>query len=252
MDGAQNLRLDNLNLGAWLVSKLVSTILFGVLTVQCAFYWNRYQRDQWGLKSLVVTAWILDFANELSMSFWTYLAIIRHFGDLTFMMEESEWPITTMCIFVSTLALMAQFFYTRRAYLLNKSLWPLCLLSLSLSVLSFISGIALGIEVVAIPNYRNSRYAWMREVWLISEAATDVLVSCIVVYALTTRRVAASGTVKRGLRRLILYTISDGLLTTVVAVALLILFFLLPNTWTHNGLTFGMGPSNLVTMPIKR
>ena len=71
----------DLDLGAWLVSKIFSSVLFGVLTVQvrvsfydvlvsfliaehvvqCAFYWDRYKHDQWGFKALVSSFIISDY-----------------------------------------------------------------------------------------------------------------------------------------------------------------------------------------------
>ncbi|KAF8312700.1 hypothetical protein DL93DRAFT_2206082 [Clavulina sp. PMI_390] len=187
---------------------------------QCAFYWDRHKQDKWGFKSLVSTAWILDFANELLMSFWTYLAIYVAFlyTPTNLLNDDRESRLcVSLCSAVrlesstiSAYLTKIQFpsFYIRRAYL------------------------PLGVGIPTIPGFRHSKYAvlpnlspfqWLRQFWLISEAATDILVSSTVVYALTAGKVAASRNTKRGLKKLILYTISDGILTTVVAVAVLIL-----------------------------
>ncbi|KAF8312699.1 hypothetical protein DL93DRAFT_2098171 [Clavulina sp. PMI_390] len=202
MADAQNVTMNkDLDLGAWLVSKIFSSVLFGVLTVQCAFYWDKYKHDRWGFKALVVTAWTLDFANEILTTCWTYLSI-------------GYWDVNgskTMCMFVSALALITQ---------------------LEQSIMAVVSGV-IG-SLPAFIHFRDSfwdrnvgvysgGYGWLREFWFISEAATDMFVSFTVVYALTVGRFAAS---------------RNGLLTSIVAVAILILFLLLLNTWTHNGLTF--------------
>ncbi|KAF8310860.1 hypothetical protein DL93DRAFT_1564683 [Clavulina sp. PMI_390] len=78
-------------------------------------------------------------------------------------------------------------------------------------------------------------FEWLKKLWILSEAATDLLVALIVVYSLKVKRKAAHFR-KDVLQRLIVYTISNGLLTSTLAITSFALFQFLPQDGLYPGI----------------
>ncbi|KAF8321567.1 hypothetical protein DL93DRAFT_2163180 [Clavulina sp. PMI_390] len=182
-------------IGAWLVCEIVSTVLFGILTIQCILYLSQFKRDNWGFKALVLTVWVLDFGTVAFGAAWTYLAIwIKNYGLY---------------------------------------LWLL------LATLSFVCGVVFAVRVrILLQEGGLATWAWLNYLWFFSAATTDLLVAFIVVFSLGGSNYSYSRDTKRGLRKLIFYTISNGILTSVFAVAGVALSFAAPHSWIQPGLGF--------------
>ncbi|KAF8321575.1 hypothetical protein DL93DRAFT_2072316, partial [Clavulina sp. PMI_390] len=53
--------------------------MFGILTVQCFFYFDHFPKDKWSFKALVSFSWFLELLNQLFTVWWTYEFQIRLF-----------------------------------------------------------------------------------------------------------------------------------------------------------------------------
>ncbi|KAF8321584.1 hypothetical protein DL93DRAFT_2163194 [Clavulina sp. PMI_390] len=147
-------------------------------SLQCMVYLTQFKRDKWGIRGLVLTIWILDLSMVTFASVWTYLAILRNFGNGLGMLSSAKWSISPGCVDI-----------------------------------------------------------WINYLWFTSAAATDLLVAFIVVLSLGATRYSYSPDAQRGLRKLIIYTISNGILTSIVAMAGVVLTFVGPPSWIQPGLT---------------
>ncbi|KAF8321585.1 hypothetical protein DL93DRAFT_1432273 [Clavulina sp. PMI_390] len=230
---------QDLYIGAWLIGVIVSTILFGILTIQCMFYLNRFKRDRWFFKALVLIVWSLDLIIISLGALWTYLAILRNFGDDSGVFRSAQWTIAPACVDISLNGFLVQLFFARRGYLLNRSLWMISLSAVILATLSFVSGITFTVIMrIVVQDHGSAVYAWLNYLWFTSAAATDLLVALIVVFSLGANSHSYSFHAKRGLRKLMIYTISNGILTSVVAVAGVVLAFVVPPSWIQPALSF--------------
>ncbi|KAF8321573.1 hypothetical protein DL93DRAFT_1427276 [Clavulina sp. PMI_390] len=229
------------SIGVWLVCEIVSSVLFGVLTVQCSFYFSRFPNDKWGYKALVSLSWLLEFFNEIFTLWWTYELQIHDFG-LVALKPKFEWMPGLLCAITSVNAVLAQLFFARRGYLLSHSVWPLSLFSVALAVLGFVAGIMVSVELITgsvsgdLPEDK-----WIKSLWTLSEAIADILVASIVVYSLSARRKAAYTSIRKGVGRLMVYTISNGLLTSILALVEFGLFPFLPQSGAHPGFGLVLG-----------
>ncbi|KAF8321568.1 hypothetical protein DL93DRAFT_2093579 [Clavulina sp. PMI_390] len=239
----------NLWMGAWLVCQIVAAVLFGILTVQCMFYFDRFKQDKRGFKVLVslpvhlsrecrspqygkhfpynrpdkshietsdsATTFpdslprTLDFLIQIFSLCWITIVVSRHYGDMGYM-GRSPWAIAPVCIVV----------FRDRYGRFNLSYdW-----NLIQSFRSFFYSTPLNTDRsrVTIPH-EGVLNTWLKDFWFTAEAATDILVALIVVYSLRAGKFANSYNGKQGLRRLVVYTISNGLVTSVVAVVILVL-----------------------------
>ncbi|KAJ6583449.1 hypothetical protein DFH09DRAFT_272688 [Mycena vulgaris] len=46
--------------GAYLIGAIAAAILYGIIVLQLFFYFDRYPKDKFGIKALVVTLFLLD------------------------------------------------------------------------------------------------------------------------------------------------------------------------------------------------
>ncbi|KAF8321542.1 hypothetical protein DL93DRAFT_2163159 [Clavulina sp. PMI_390] len=228
----------DLYLGTWLVAEIVATVLFGILT--CLVYWSRFKRDKWGFKALVLIVWVLDFGMIAFAALWTYRTVLGHFAkDDVRSLRRSQLGIGLACMDISINGLILQLFYARRGYLLNRSIWATSLFAVVLATVSFISGMVFSVQVMIIPDQGGLiTYAWLKDFWYISEAATDLVVALAVIFSLRKSSSPYPHETKQGLQKLMAYTLSNGMLTSFVAVATVVLSFAVPCSWIQSGLSF--------------
>ncbi|KAF8311103.1 hypothetical protein DL93DRAFT_2083825 [Clavulina sp. PMI_390] len=225
--------------GAWLGCEIVSAVLFGILTVQCSVYFDWYQQDKRWLKGLVSILWLIEFLTQIIAGWTTYVVTIQ-FSSPSYAFD-ALWGNVVMGVLGVSNAVVVQLFYARRGYLLNKSLWPLSLISVVIALISFGLGLATSIELVTMPQTQQAFvHRWSKDLWFCAEASTDLIVAIIVVYSL---RASAReyGHSSSGLRGLILYTIGSGILMTIITIIIIILFNVLPNSWTYNAVSLVAG-----------
>ncbi|KAF8311102.1 hypothetical protein DL93DRAFT_1520258 [Clavulina sp. PMI_390] len=70
-------------------------------------------------------------------------------------------------------AALVQLFYARRGYLLNRSLWPLSLISVILALTSLGMGLGLTIELVTIPTLSHTVSTGRLDLGLLCEFTSD-------------------------------------------------------------------------------
>ncbi|KAF8321588.1 hypothetical protein DL93DRAFT_1433358 [Clavulina sp. PMI_390] len=221
--------------GVWLVCEILSSILFGILTVQCFFYFDRFRRDKWVLKSLVVLSWALELSNQVVAAWWSYEVQVRNFIERA-VVTNCVWAPGAMCAITSINAAILQLYFARRGYLLNASLWPLSLIAVALALLAFISGLIVSGNMMSmLGDFPEVR--WLNKLWVLTEAVTDLLVAGIVVYSLSGRRKVAYTSNRSGVERLMIYTISNGLLTSFLALLVFVLVEFLPHLGAYPGVT---------------
>ncbi|KAF8321587.1 hypothetical protein DL93DRAFT_1432872 [Clavulina sp. PMI_390] len=226
---------DFVSIGVWLVCEILSSILFGILTVQCFFYFDRFRRDKWGLKALVVLSWVLELSNQFFTVWWSYEVQVRGFIKKA-MVTDFMWTPGAICAVTSINAVLVQMFFARRGYLLNPSMWPLSLIAVVLSLVACISGLIVSVKMMTVlEDFPEGK--WLKKLWVISEAITDVLVAGIVVYSLSGRRKVAYTGNRGGVERLMIYTITNGLLTSFLALLVFFLVGFLPHLGAYPGAT---------------
>ncbi|KAF8310861.1 hypothetical protein DL93DRAFT_2084045 [Clavulina sp. PMI_390] len=176
--------------------------------------------------------------NQTFTLWWTYQVQIRNFGQPVAKIKFG-WTLGAICSIISVNGFLVQLFFARRGFLLNPSNWPLSLLSVALATSAFMAGMITSVKMMLVSGDFQG-YEWLKVLWILSEAATDLLVAFIVVYSLSARRKAAYFGTKGGLQRLMLYTISNGLLTSILAITSFVLFQFVPQYGLYPGVNLGL------------
>ncbi|KAF8321586.1 hypothetical protein DL93DRAFT_1432589 [Clavulina sp. PMI_390] len=224
---------DVISIGVWLVCEILASIFFGILTVQCSFYFTNFPHDKWSLKGLVSLSWFLELFNQIFTLWWTYEIQIQNFGRIALTVDLG-WTVGVLCAFMTFNSVVVQLFFARRGYLLNPSIWPFSLISVVLVALALTMGMIISIKMIVMSgDFSNHR--WLKDLWALSEAAADAMVMLTVVYSLGARREIAHTNIRRGIKRLIVYTVSNGFLTSALAFMVFALFKFLPQVGAYAG-----------------
>ncbi|KAK7438049.1 hypothetical protein VKT23_018216 [Stygiomarasmius scandens] len=91
--------------------------LMGSLLVQVYHYYTSFPKDKSGIKAIVYTLLILEFAQTIIMSYFAYTIFGSGYGNLAvFDKSALEWfPI---CVLGALIAGIVQLFYAHRLYVL--------------------------------------------------------------------------------------------------------------------------------------
>ncbi|KAF8311100.1 hypothetical protein DL93DRAFT_1519937 [Clavulina sp. PMI_390] len=237
-----------LYIGVWLACEIVSTVLFGILTVQSTIYFHQYKNDKQWLKALVCVVWVFELLNQIISVCATYQVLIQNFGPV--FVFSSEWASVAMGLLGVSNAVLVQLFYARRAYLLNKSRWSLSLTCVIAALISFGLGFGTTIELVTMPQTQKALdhkvnhligwlffanqliigplpillHQWLKEFWYIGEITTDLTIALVVAHALrVSAREYGYSSSEKGFRGLVLYTVANGFLTSIIMIMAIVL-----------------------------
>ncbi|KZT59230.1 hypothetical protein CALCODRAFT_431229 [Calocera cornea HHB12733] len=222
--------------GAVLIGVFLAIFLYGLLTLQVYVYHEMFPRDVWWLKLVVLSVWILDTLHTIFISHMIYTNLITNFGDYSAIMHNT-WSFNVNVLITTIVAAISQVFFIHRCWRCECSL--LCALRcvwegadavlggvVDKSVLNTVlSGIIL--LFAAFLDYK-----WAVDTWLGSAAVTDILVSCALVRSLLMKRNEVQRT-RNLIERLIRWTVTTGLITSVWALLDLAVFTASETTLVH-------------------
>ncbi|KAF8130920.1 hypothetical protein K438DRAFT_1999175 [Mycena galopus ATCC 62051] len=139
--------LDN-SLGAWLIGLIVSSVLFGVTSLQVYLYFTKHcARDPVFLKTYVALLLALDACNLALTAHGFYFLTVTNFGDYV-VLGAAPWSILVQIVVGVLLTAMVQLFYAFRIYVLsNKSVvLPAIIGVLAFANLEFVASLAMGVS----------------------------------------------------------------------------------------------------------
>ncbi|OCH86415.1 hypothetical protein OBBRIDRAFT_241457 [Obba rivulosa] len=243
-------------LGAAFLGHFVTSVLFGITSVQTWIYFGRHCKDPLSLRSLVFILWILDAVHVGLITCGMYHYLITHFGNV-FVAIKPYWSIMVMIMVtnISNIIVRGIFAFRlwKRACHLNlhpqrsqqstvsggSVLVPIIIGFLSL----YIAGDAFyfAIRGLSIPSYFTiHQFSWSLYAGFSGEVAAD---SIITIYQCLILRRCRTGirSTDSVIRVLITYSINTCLLTSICAVLCLVTFALLPNLFVYFAFYFVLG-----------
>ncbi|TEB19312.1 hypothetical protein FA13DRAFT_381324 [Coprinellus micaceus] len=223
--------LDN-TFGALQIGVLIAVYLFGIVTLQCNIYASRFPDDRKIFKCLVVVVWLLELAHTISITYETYTATITYFGHPELYTQFAGFGVAMLT--GGMLTMLVQSFFAWRLWTILFHPWRyIGLAAAILAVLRFAVSIFAGVEAIRTTSITTfaHRYRAMLASLLSVGAAIDVLIAVAMLSFLFTRKKKALDRVARLLDRLVGYTVRTGFVTSVAAVAIVILFLVSTNTF---------------------
>ncbi|KAJ3008272.1 hypothetical protein NUW54_g3220 [Trametes sanguinea] len=239
MDSAK-LSLDN-TLGAMYLAAVIGGCMYGVTTLQTYTYFGRYSSDNMYLKSLIFFLWIIDtiHAALVTRSMYTYL--VTDFTDILAVVRPT-WTLFPATLVLTRVIHRSRSLHwpsidmraTQRTVSQNMALgrnWYLAL-AIALSVLTtFGASMALAILGAHLPSWFDlHKFAWLLILALSWSIAADVLIAAALCVLLIRKRTGfqRSDTI---LRRLVIYSVNTGVLSSMCALACVITYTTMPDNF---------------------
>ncbi|KAJ7502594.1 hypothetical protein B0H11DRAFT_1989263 [Mycena galericulata] len=214
--------------GPMLIGVLLSTALFGVMSVQMLFYFQTYKKDARWIRYFVLYLFLADAANLLFEIGIIYEPLIVRYGAPQSVIIS---PILLPADAVSIVAVSTpiQLFTAWRISVITGSIIIPLMISV-LAVVSFGGGVLVTI-FVSIRNQFSEFQSFSTAViiWLICSAVCDVLIAIALTYSLWTRKTGFSA-VDGQINRIIRLAVQTGSITAVAALADVILLLSFPQT----------------------
>ncbi|KAF9562505.1 hypothetical protein CPC08DRAFT_663152 [Agrocybe pediades] len=214
--------------GPMLLGVFINMILYGILLSQAYHYYQTFKRDAPWIKYLVLYLFIVETINTGCDIAMMYQPLINNFGKV----EATRYFPTLFAaepIVIVAVSTPIQIFFAWRIRLLTKSI-ILAAIVVSLSFISLAGGIWTTVLIIKVQEFaRKPELHWPALVWFISACAADVLITGVLVVALTKRKtgfVATDDVVSKIIRM----TVHTGMLTAFFAIADILFFMILPHT----------------------
>jgi len=220
--------------GAVLIGVFLAIFLYGLLTLQVFVYQELFPRDVWWLKCVVASVWILDTSHTIFICHMIYSTLITNFGDYD-AIAHNIWSFNINVLITTIVAAISQVFFIHRCWRFDKSIFNtvasaiiLCFAAVQFAFGSLCAHLTFSLSLYS----QFLDYKWAVDTWLGSAAATDILVSVALVRSLLMKRNEVQRT--RGLiERLIRWTVTTGLITSVWALLDLAVFTASQTTLIH-------------------
>ncbi|KAF9514782.1 hypothetical protein BS47DRAFT_842223 [Hydnum rufescens UP504] len=236
-------------LGGSLFGILLAALCFGALTIQTSSYYCAFPNDGRPVKLVVGVLWTLQ-AFQLACSAQSlYWWSVKNYNN-PLALKWGTWEFSMHQINIVCSSVTVQTFFAHRVYSLSANLYVgvlvqvLVLLQLGFGTATSVkANMHLELQVIV----KESK--WLFVSWLAIQAATDIVIAIWMCLLLRRRRTGFQKT-DSVINRMVLYTISPGLVTSVLSCIDLVLF-------AKYGFQFGvivicmtLGPFYSITMLI--
>ncbi|KAJ7171390.1 hypothetical protein C8R46DRAFT_1262820 [Mycena filopes] len=214
--------------GPMLLGVILNTLLFGVMLVQAAMYYQRYKGDRTWFRYLVLYLVVAETANWVCDIGLIYEPLILRYGTPR-ALEFSPVMLRTDGVLTVLVSTPIQLFIAWRIHVVTRSLILPAIVSL-LALVSLGGGIAtttvvsLHPKLASFPTFRLEII-----VWLVSSAACDVFLTVSLVYSLWIRKTHIKST-DSYVNKVIRLTVQTGTVTAAGALLDMLFTFFLPNS----------------------
>ncbi|KAG5634489.1 hypothetical protein H0H81_001776 [Sphagnurus paluster] len=250
--------------GPQLLGQLFNYALFGVLAMQVYLYTITFPRDNPKVKALVYVIFLLDISQTALSTHYSWWVLAGGWGNPTQALTL-PWSFATVAPIGATIALMVQLFFAWRIRALGnqrKSYIPVIVVIILASIASCISIFHGTITATRRKDLRKGRVdsqmlvctvyprldlilkLQSMQAWLISSIIADATITTTLVYQLSTRRATGNELTNNIIHRAIRMSIETGLITCLLAVIELILYFHAPPWSFIPGVIIGKVYSN--------
>ncbi|EIW75852.1 hypothetical protein CONPUDRAFT_169105 [Coniophora puteana RWD-64-598 SS2] len=236
-----------------LLGTLFTMFLYGITCVQAFYYSQNYQDDRMGVKLVVAAVWLLETAHTVLSIYFIEWYLINNFTN-----EENlflvNWGIPTSFIVGFTVAFVVNLYFIWRFWRLSRN-WVVPVILLMLAVARYAVGLLNSVQsktlsgktseptilCVFLPAYvlaSKSLTGGAFKVFIVVGYVLSVLVDALIAVSLCWLLHSLRTGIKRTenlIDNLIIYTINTGVLTSLGAILVLILFLTLPTSLAFIG-----------------
>jgi hypothetical protein len=213
-----------------LVGCLMNFTLLGVLCLQTYIYYITFPNDTKYVKALVYFSFVFEVAQSCLNAVDVYDWFINGFGNLSEFTMPGLSPIYTP-IMVSVLALMVQYFFCYRIYVIRKSAWLWCCFIGLISTMQAIGGLIGGSLALMQESFAERfKETEVVYIWLVGSVTADTLIAITMSIFLLKLNTGHFHHTNRAATKIITLTFGTNAVTACTALVGLILFSVSKNT----------------------
>ncbi|KAF7351966.1 hypothetical protein MVEN_01158700 [Mycena venus] len=236
-------------LGVLVLASWVNMVLYTIEIQQMVKYFTRYPKDSWVNKIAVIFCLLTESVTIFCSLALVYLYSVSHWGEPGYLATQ-PWAVPTSTISAAMTNVAVQVWLTRMVYSLTKQwIWPVLiglLILPSLPCAFYTAHLLLG-DLSYAANVGLD--TWVT-IWFTTSVATDVAITAVLVWKFSAFKTRFSSTRKylcfdqpnihlvdlwlcSLIRRLILSSVRNGSVTTILTIILLSFYKLYPtnNVW---------------------
>ncbi|KAK0237692.1 hypothetical protein EDD85DRAFT_831375 [Armillaria nabsnona] len=221
--------------GVFLIAIWISLVLFGIIVVQTWNYFSSFPDDPLWQRVYVGCIFTVDFLCSFFILWWMYDLLINDWGNIE-PYTLIHWALITDPLFEGLIGPMVQAYYAWRIHVISGTWWLSGLVMLC-SLMAVGGGLAGTNAAATLKTFQNLAEAKVVVIfWLLPPAVADIIIAFSLTYYLRQHkgRFEASDKV---LDRIIRMTVQNGLLTAVIAVIDIIMYFTVTTPY-HIAFTF--------------
>ncbi|KAF9512069.1 hypothetical protein BS47DRAFT_1383130 [Hydnum rufescens UP504] len=238
--------------GGSIIGNLLNALCFGVLTIQTSSYYHAFPNDARSLKLAVGFLWTLEAFQLLVSPFRAlqlspgitaeahsrpttcalcsgcgvqslYWWVVTNYGNPS-TLGHATWELSTFQFSAVCASATVQTFFAHRVYSLSANLY-LGVFVQVLVLIQFGFGAATSVKLIMLPDFEVlvKEWTWFAVAWLTIQAIADIVIAACMCVILQRRRTGFRKT-DSVINRMILYTISTGLATSVLSCILNVVF----------------------------
>ncbi|KZP13815.1 hypothetical protein FIBSPDRAFT_700227, partial [Athelia psychrophila] len=207
------------------------------LSTQTFVYYQNCDKDPRWLKGFVAVLFVWDLLSSILSIAWMYELLIDNWGQIA-AFTHGDWLLAGDPIIIGIVAFMAQSFFAWRVYVITSSRWLAAFIA-SCAFVTGCAGIGTGIASLWVKEY--ALFVNVKQIvvlFLAFAAIGDISITILVTYHLRRRKGIFEATDKI-LSRIIWLTVQNGLITAIIAIVDLGVYFASPLPY-HMGISFLM------------
>ncbi|EIN09687.1 hypothetical protein PUNSTDRAFT_133463 [Punctularia strigosozonata HHB-11173 SS5] len=219
-------------LGAFYLGVLLDSALFGVTNVQVYMYSRDCKQDGICLKFLIAILWVLAAVHTALGAYSLWFDIITNFGSYLDLLTPI-WAFWATAPVTLASDLILRYIFCMRVWSFSNHNWLLAAIVAITSFLALGTGIKFVVDGFTIPSVLNvwdRTITWTFNTSLSAGAAADIILAvamCTLLYRRKTGLQTSDGIITK----LIMYGISTGVLTSLCAVAAVICYSVIRDTF---------------------
>ncbi|KAF8321543.1 hypothetical protein DL93DRAFT_2163160 [Clavulina sp. PMI_390] len=213
-------------LGSFFIGNILSSVLFGAITVQTWVYLNRFRKDSWVMKTMVWFLWLAQFAEVAISTRAVYRQTIKHLvtppppvAELA--NNDLEWDAQYWSTHLIVASFIVQSFFAYRLWALSRYRIYVATIALLIST-SFAVAVDDNKNTYALDDITPDAAHHSDKVFTVT--SLSVVIDLAIAFGVTdTMRRQRTGFIQtdRVLNWIILYGIASGVLTSIFAIGIL-------------------------------
>jgi len=228
---------DN-TLGALFIGFAVSTVAYGMLTIQVYTYYCRYPSDKAGYKTLVALLWLMETAHQVLVGHAVYYYTITNYLNVMALLGKPIWSLILQITVGVATGTVVKICFSLRVWRFSYGNWWLTtlLMILTLGEMALATWFAIkSFELPGLLELVDLRV--LGSVALGLGVLNDLAVAGALCYYLQNMRSSYTKG-DSAIRSLTIYAVNTGLLTSAMSFATVVIYDLMPKNLIFAGCYF--------------